>query len=277
MLSKNPKCSIIAVHGIGIGEETSRAGFSKALQVGVGLSDDFWKESVWEGVNDSIDSRFVSWVAKQIGRISIGPVNWDRNLPVWSNLGRLLIWFIRGLIKVFGRDMAKAAFDLSDDYFLYLLSKQGARIRKKVKKDICDFHKRCNAEFVLVAHSLGSLIAYDVLAESALSGKPLPVKALVTFGSPIEWSFKVRRALHLKEREYQKIGDVVWRNYYYKEDLVPLHRQISDTRLSTVSNNDQCLIWHKDSNAPTIANGLVSHCDYWKDLELAVQIRNLAC
>lgn len=270
-----PKYAVVAVHGIGTGGKTARAGFSKDLEACVDVNCVIWKEAVWEGLNDAIDSEFSSWVAQQIGRLTIGPVGWDETVSFWSNMKRLFCWSLRVIVKLFGRNIATAAFDLGDDYFLYLLTKRGAEIREEVRRNIEVLHAREKLEIVLVAHSLGSLIAYDVLAEAELSGNPLPVRALVTFGSPIEWSFKLRRFLRLKEREFQKIGKVLWENYYYKEDLVPLHRPILDGQLAEVSNADQCLEWHKDSNLPAPVDGLVSHCDYWKDSELAAQIRAL--
>ena len=138
------------------------------------------------------------------------------------------------------------------------------KLSKKPKKMLAYAGKHPQG-IVLVAHSLGSVIAYDILAEAHLNGETLPVKRLVTFGSPLGWTFELRKAEHKKELSYTSIGNVPWDNFYYVEDCVTLYEHLSKDRFSTVENIPLKL--------SASSSQIASHCAYWSDDVLASYVR----
>jgi hypothetical protein len=83
----------------------------------------------------------------------------------------------------------KNLIDLVGDVFIYRLGTAADEIRKAVRNQI---EKASNP--VVVAHSLGSVIAFDLLEEDVNEGKyatpknEWPFRDLVTFGSPLNLS-----------------------------------------------------------------------------------------
>ncbi|MCS7483814.1 hypothetical protein ACFFQW_38390 [Umezawaea endophytica] len=79
---------------------------------------------------------------------------------------------------------------------------------------------------VLVAHSLGSVVAYEMLA----ANPDWPVRALVTFGSPLGWSPQVFDRLTPGPCDGVGVwpgGVRVWTNVSFAGDVVALHKELS--------------------------------------------------
>lgn len=256
--------SVLAVHGIGAGSGRSRLGFSAELKKRVlsrlpEVPENNWQECVWEDLNDAMDER--------IGRIVDGlfrgpvlsgllgrPKKWKKALEVLAKLAKpQLEWLVRSIL------------DLGLDYAWYMDSDHGKRIRDRLRRRIDETVRSTGANPLLVAHSLGSVVAYDTLAESVLAGEPLPVAGLVTFGSPLGWTFDLREADGKKETSFKSIGTAEWRNCYYRQDCVPLYKELPNPfRGNSVKNVRLDL--------PPDVKPVASHCAYWTDQRFADRI-----
>lgn len=261
-MSKN--YGVVAVHGVGPGTEIDRKGFSMELKKRVcpDLKDaeTHWHEYVWEGLNEKIDCRVGGVVRKLLEDYKLvkktGGEGWLQKVRRWmANLS----------IDMLG-EIASVSLDLGLDFVLYLDSDHGQKIRDGLKEEILSCAKKHPDGIVLVAHSLGSVIAYDTIAEAQLEGSPLPVKWLITFGSPLAWTFDLRKAEGKKELAYTSIGGVKWKNFYYVEDCVCLYERLPKEQFQNVENVPLKL--------PTGSARIASHCAYWADDAFAEHIRN---
>lgn len=254
---------VVAVHGVGVGDGKSRAGFSSELRKRVFANESdaaqFWHECVWEGLNDTIDKQIVNVVQNLISGYS---------LPWTVSVGTKrdkIVHFFKAVFAnfglVIGGGIAEKALDLGLDFVLYLDSAHGDRIRNLLRDKILEVGKSNPDGVVLVAHSLGSVIAYDVVAEAELNGKPLPVRRLVTFGSPLQWTFELRKAEQKPECSFKSLGKTRWSNFYYPEDYVSLGKELPTSVFPSVENVRLEL--------PSDSSAAKSHCAYWSDDEFA--------
>ena len=157
--------------------------------------------------------------------------------------------------------------DLVSDFLLYLDTDHGKKIRARLKGDILKLAEVHPTGIALVAHSLGSVIAYDVVAEAVRDKQPLPIKQLITFGSPLAWTFELRNDDDKTEREFVSVGATRWTNFYYKEDYVPLHAPLPTAQFPTVENRLLKL--------PDGKSLFGSHTAYWNDEVFAAEVREL--
>ena len=264
--------SVLAVHGVGAGEGAARKGFSKELKKLVfpdeAEADRRWHECVWEDLNDDID-KYISGIVKEAvkeyelplepGETGTSKKVWDTLKPILANLG----------LHVLG-DIAEYALDLSLDFVLYLDSQHGRKVRDRLRTRIAEVADSNPNGIVLAAHSLGSVIAYDVLAEAHLNGEKLPVKHLVTFGSPLEWTNDLRKTEEKEESKFTSIGEIPWLNFHYKEDYVTRHRELSKEKFKEVDN---VLLSLPPTQAASAFATMKSHCAYWTDERLAKRLQ----
>ena len=263
--------SIIVIHGIGTGKGFSRKGFStplKKLVAQAANTENFvWREFVWETANDELDSRIGEIVRKVVkGPLLASLFGGDVMASPW----RKVVAAVGALVvreKV--SDMVCKAVDLGLDFPWYLDSINGKKIRNALRRKIRDVQKESGTDVVLLAHSLGSVIAYDCLAESSNEEDCLPVAKLVTFGSPLGWTFELRDLDDRPEREFKTIGGIPWRNYYYKEDYVPLYKGLGGKRFGKEVENVLLSL-------PENVKPHESHGAYWKDASFAKEILRLA-
>lgn len=255
---------IIVVHGIGGGDSATKRGYSDALRAAVLSGVDAetisacWREATWEGVNDQIDAHFKEIVTELIPQAN--PASREHYSKTWS--GTLQYWY-KCIANTFTNSMRKSIPTLVDyllDFPLYLGEPRGAEIRKKVKDTII-----ANPHSVLVGHSLGSLICYDILCEAHADGIDFAVDALVTLGSPIGWAKTVddERFISVKPAPIK----TTWINMYYPNDPVCLSKALNAEQFSGVCNVEL---------APTGSAGSVAHTAYWKDAVVAERIREQA-
>lgn len=85
-------------------------------------------------------------------------------------------------------------------------------------------------EIMLIAHSMGSIIAYDVLLDIEQSNTHLPNFHLMTIGSPLGFYFV--KAEIIKERGLEQLRTpekvAKWVNYADKRDVVAVDAHLSD-------------------------------------------------
>jgi hypothetical protein len=256
--------SIIVVHGIGGGDAETRRGFSNGLKSAVlsGTVSDptsvVWKEAVWEAVNDQLDNHVKNIVTQLIPAAKCAQR--DDYPKTWCGTIQYLGKSIANGLNYSMRKSFPTLVDYLLDFPLYLGEPRGAEIRKVVKEVI-----KANPHSVLVGHSLGSLICYDVLCESNLNGDPLAVNALVTLGSPIGWAKTVddERFIAVKPMPI----NITWINMYYPNDPVCLSKPLDGNHFTSVTNIEL---------VSSASVGLVAHTAYWNDATVATHIRKLA-
>ena len=93
---------------------------------------------------------------------------------------------------------------------------------------------------VLIGHSLGSVIAYDVTKQNIEQGKPLKIKTLITMGSPLKWVTDISRAENGEGGPIYpsklSLPGIRWINIYDKEDPIALKDELPDTMFRDVEN-----------------------------------------
>jgi len=240
---------VVVVHGVGVGDNRDRAGYSRSLsnavtdalrpviRVGpkevpvlnpVPETSIVWEEALWEGENDVVDDQIALAL----------------KLAVRSNLTRAL---------------AKKALDLLIDVPLYL-GPQGEYIRNVVKAVIAK-HPHC----VLVGHSLGSVISYEILrqAQEQDNFNCLPVSAFVTLGSPLSLLFSCLPPTSQMKKEFP----FKWENFYYPNDLVCARKPLDRMRYLSVCN-------HSLSAEMSWGD---AHTAYWSASTISDSIYRLTC
>ncbi len=236
---------VVVVHGIGSGENKDRAGFSTVLsrnvdelsrpvtRVGpfedvpkVNAANDpgnpdgiYWQEALWESENNTADA-VIEFITERF------------SLPGW---------------------LSREAIDLLTDVPLYL-GVNGSKIRKAVR-EVIEQHPGC----IVIGHSLGSVIAVDVLQEERLKdgANKLQVSGLVTLGSPLN--------LLGMRNKMEKAFPFKWHNYYYPSDPIAIKGGLKPARFPGVKN-------HKLNAGETFA---VSHTSYWSSTVLAFSVYKL--
>jgi hypothetical protein len=199
------KRPIVAVHGVGVGTDATRAGFSLELARGVATrrrrvtrvgrlpdgarvprdvetSGVLWEEALWESEHDAEDA-LVKAVLTGLGATP-------------AALSRL----------------THLSLDLLLDVPLYL-AESGPRIRRRVRSVIAA-HPGC----VVVAHSLGSVISADVLTRSFTFGSPLNLLGLRI---PLRDAFPF-----------------TWENFHYTADPICFGGALETERFPGVSNHE---------------------------------------
>ena len=260
---------VIAVHGIGVGTGRDRLGFSNELKTLVcndNLSATFtWDECVWEDLNDAIDKR-VGDIVRNLLKSYRLPWKFDAPSRI-GKIGQGIGIACANLAMAIGGDFLNMGFDLGSDFVLYLDSDHGQKIRDRLKHQILALAAKHQEGLALVAHSLGSVIAYDVVAQAVCNKHPLPVKQLITFGSPLAWTFELRNDEGKRECAFVSVGNTRWTNFYYEEDYVPIRKPLPETQFPTVENHLLKL--------PNGEKQFSSHTAYWKDAVFAAEVRKL--
>lgn len=106
-------------------------------------------------------------------------------------------------------------------------------LKNKLKKNL---KKYKSYEIMLIAHSMGSIIAYDVLRDIGHNGSnEISIKHFVTIGSPLGLPHVKHKII--EQRTYNKSSNIVrtpsivtgsWKNYADKKDRVAIDAHLSD-------------------------------------------------
>lgn len=285
------KYAVVVVHGIGTGTGKERGDFSLELKKGVAYANSecvsLWFEATWEGLNDSVDEEvrkvsdelFDSYIRdaeeeKRRVEESMSSVNVDSGWLVWKWIKKIYVSLTRKVSGVTPDALLKAkkimpnALDAVLDLPIYLGNDRAKVIRATVFAKI-DEAMGCGVEgIVLIGHSLGSVIAFDVLQEELSERKTSRIKALVTLGSPLEWVVKIRRAMSAEGVKLPlDICGTKWINYYDPQDPVPLRRALDSELFKGVENVE-------DVSGKKLID---AHCAYWKSQRIAEKIVRLMC
>lgn len=269
---KPPKYSVVVVHGICANNGSQQKGFSRKLAKRV-LGEDklraqFWHEAVWEKETDAADDKIHDAILRLMDAYDktaywrkarlAATKNWIVKVGIWAC--SFLVYIVR-LITI---DRLSTALDLALDLPLYLGEPRGGKIRQVVIDEIQKAQDENPDGVVLVGHSLGSVIAYDVVRDNLRSETPLKIKTLITLGSPLDWVTDIRKAEGEMEDGNCSLPGVKWINIYDEEDPVPIKDGLPIERFSDVDNTP-------------IRSGerlILAHTCYWENDEVAKVIRD---
>lgn len=264
------KYPVVVVHGVGGGDAKTRTGYSTKLRdrVFAGFTDaekaDAWLEAPWEGVNDNLDAairKILQGILDEAGRKNGKRL--AKHVTSWWTKTKL---FFGRTVLMAAKNVLPPLLDVLLDLPLYLDAVRSRKVRESVVNRIREV-----PDCVLVGHSLGSVICHDTLAEAVRDGAPLPVRALVTFGSPLQWIEELRQADDPAHRPGPLT--IPWTNLFYRTDPICRHRPLrSDTFPGVVNvplKRQPCCAGLWDS--------FTSHTAYWTDPTVAKTIRDYCC
>lgn len=112
-----------------------------------------------------------------------------------------------------GRDMGRRLLGFVRQVYRYLHHDIGERIRAEVRTELHRPEHR-----LVIAHSLGSVIAFDMLTRSDTGPGPDGLTTLVTCGSPLAWP-TIRHSLG-QDGPLQLPDGIDWLNLYAAGDIV---------------------------------------------------------
>ena len=264
------KYPVVVVHGAGRGDAKTRIGYSTKLRdlVLEGFGQDeregAWLEAPWEGVNDNLDAairKILQGICDEAERKSGKRL--AKHVTSWWTKAKL---FFGRLTLMAAKNVLPSLLDILLDLPLYLDAARSRKVREAVVKRIREV-PNC----VLVGHSLGSVICHDILAEAVRDGAPLPVRALVTFGSPLQWIEELRQADDPDHRP----GAIAipWTNLFYRSDPICRHRPLRPGTFTGVVN----VALKRQRRRAGIRDSFKSHTAYWTDPAVAKTIRDYCC
>ncbi len=280
--------AVIVVHGIGGGTGKERREFSSSLKSNVKKLlplnvDILWDEANWEKLNDAVDSviervvkdvssRYIKEVEKSIknqecsDRANSQTASKKRFSWLFSLFQEAALYFLRvklgslKLVEKFLPSIIDAAIDLP----LYMQKPKGDEIRNVVREAIANA-STCAEKVILVGHSLGSVIAFDIAAEELKKNPSCRLSALVTMGSPLKWVTEIREAESNGQEDVPRIESIPWVNFWDPADPVPERKGLDDKIFRGVINREV------KSGKELIG----AHCSYWTNMEIAQTIAKM--
>lgn len=280
--------AVIVVHGIGGGTGKDRREFSLPLKSNVKKllplnADIVWEEANWEKLNDAVDSviervvkdifsRYIKEVRKSIlhqkctDKTNSQTVLRKCFLWLFGLLQTAALYFLRiklGLLKIVEKYLPSVV-DAALDLPLYMQKPKGDEIRNVVRGAIANA-STCADKVILVGHSLGSVIAFDVAAEELKKNASSHLSALVTMGSPLKWVTEIRKAESNGQEDVPRIKSIPWVNFWDPADPVPERKGLDDKIFLGVDNREV------KSGKELIG----AHCSYWTNMEIAQTIAKM--
>jgi len=151
-------------------------------------------------------------------------------------------WFTRWFVRSFTPDVAAYFFDQDQ--------------RRRIQDRLRMWLSSGPGPFVIVAHSMGTIVAYDVLHEFARKGVSVPL--LVTMGSPLgieEIQQRVMQPLAVPGQ----VGH--WHNFAAKFDVVCIDRSLSDEFKPKTRITDHPITTTGILDNPHGVEGYLGHAD----------------
>lgn len=249
-MSINPYNSkkILVVHGINPGDESDIIGHTR-------LQKALHEHLVDNHIDHTVD--IVKY--ESINDIANTPLSLINNMFVKSLLAEAVIAY---------------TVDLVGDVFVYVRNSDPARqIRDRIKTAIMDNYYHKHDPLTIVAHSLGSLYAFDVMNEllidhpelfDANDRKTWPVQALITLGSPIGLVFFNDRQLVPFDVGQSQMR---WYNMFDREDPVVTGNIFGQkTHMCEIAEQYQTPGWEiKDIAVDNGSSWIKAHTNYWEN------------
>nr|BBH96077.1 hypothetical protein KTA_42760 [Thermogemmatispora argillosa] len=171
--------------------------------------------------------------AHRRGLIERGSVSGEqssqREMPPYSGGGlvwlhSLLVHILQGLERIFGAPRELLRLFVSDvDLYLH-----NAALRAQVMgRVLALLRQQADRSIIVVAHSLGTVVAYDVLN----THREIPIAAFITLGSPLGLSPFIYQELLPPVPPGQKhpfpTNVATWHNFYDPNDIVALVSELA--------------------------------------------------
>lgn len=284
--------NVVVIHGIGALRERGSS-YSWELQQNIrkhfGVDDPdaltFW-EVDWSDIGDALERQLIE--EKQVIPQNIVPAPWT---PLRHGLGEMLD-------KAFGASVEFRRFLLTGvgDVLIYRTPRGEQEIQTRLLEVILNIRTQLGAtdparpQYVsIIAHSLGSVVAYDVAAQLGghfrdrvaglglshffTMGSPLALFSLLAYRNPDETHYSERGVLLDRP---DRSGE--WLNFYDQQDVASFllekvypprpevtgrHYMIQDIRVQTGTFHAHTHYWANDDVAREIARRLRE--DYSKD------------
>ena len=261
---------VIVVHGVGRGDAKTRIGYSTKLRDLVlkefekAGRERVWLEAPWEGVNDNLDAaikKILQGILDEAARKNGKRL--AKHVTSWWTKARL---FLGRNVLMAAKNVLPSLLDVLLDLPLYLDAVRSRKVKETVVNRIREV-----PDCVLVGHSLGSVICHDILAEAVRDGAPLPVRALVTFGSPLQWIEELRQADDPAHRPGPL--EIPWTNLFYGTDPICRHRPLRSDTFPGVVN----VPLKRQPCCAGLLDSFTSHTAYWTDPTVAKTIRDYCC
>ena len=261
---------VIVVHGVGRGDAKTRIGYSTKLRDLVlkefekAGRERVWLEAPWEGVNDNLDAaikKILQGILDEAARKNGKRL--AKHVTSWWTKARL---FLGRNVLMAAKNVLPSLLDVLLDLPLYLDAVRSRKVKETVVNRIREV-----PDCVLVGHSLGSVICHDILSQAVRDNAPLPVRALVTFGSPLQWIEELRQADDPDHRP----GAIAipWTNLFYRSDPICRHRPLRPGTFTGVVN----VALKRQRRRAGIRDSFKSHTAYWTDPAVAKTIRDYCC
>jgi len=214
------------------------------------------------------------------------PLNFSVDLYRYEDKNDKVIRPAKQLMKLIGKSpvgvkLANSVMDVVGDVVISLADGGVAQeIRDGLKARILSYYEAGNPCYI-VAHSLGSIYAFDVVNElirddslfDRNSRKSWPVQGLLTIGSPIGLGmFKKGRSKIAALGQGSKL--LRWKNYWDRNDPVVsgsiFGKSVSGFEIAEkYINNSPDQGWFiKDIPVDTGKNWLPAHTAYWEDAKV---------
>lgn len=250
-VSPDKKRVVLVVHGVQLGEDAS-------------LNQDEMIRRAIESRLNGLDFEFAVDLYKY-ENIS------DASLSKLKNLSRIILRTGVGVI------LAPAVIDIVGDVTISLANNTTAnKIRQGLREKIMSYYEAGNPLYI-VAHSLGSVYAFDVINElidtNALFDRddPLtwPVQGLLTIGSPLGLSMFKKTGRNRANSLGKGSFSLSWRNYFDVTDPVVsgniFGKKLKGYKIAEKYKKDaRDFGWFiKDYPVDTGKNWLLAHTAYW--------------
>ena len=195
--------------------------------------------------------------------------------------GRKVKFFFNMLLKAIGQNVAAMAvdtiLDIAGDVFVYRDGDDAKDIRKKVTAEMGDRN-------ILVGHSLGSVVTFDILDElmrgqqyKDMAKADWPVESMVTFGSPLALKmFRSERGLP----DHGASEPFHWYNYFDHDDPIVSGNVFGlgyDEKepLNEAYNGDLDAGWHIHDRIVSTGFHLWAHTHYWRNQKICKRVAQL--
>lgn len=242
---------IIIIHGVQTGDNSSAInGPQKMEKALTGYIDGRAELSVAYPAYESINDETI----KSISII---------NDLILSRLNKAASTVADGLLEIVG------------DVYNYNYSDVGKSIRDYVRAEIED-----NPNCILVGHSLGSVICFDIIADMMrenrfkdLDRANWPIKSLITFGSPLALSM-FRNTRNIAPNNGNDIFN--WFNYSDRNDPVVsgniFGSEFEENHLMYDTYKDPNQMYHIHDRQIETGFHLLSHVNYWQNQHIIARI-----
>ena len=282
------KVAVVVVHGIGSGTGEERCAFSESLKKNVKMllpagEDPVWEEANWEKLNDDIDAiieRVLNGICKRYidatKKVLVQQELREKASPYKVSKCCIMRWVAAfcSWVRKFELKVKLMVIESADKYLpgiidaaidlpLYMQEPKGDEIRTVVRKAIARAKERAD-NVVLIGHSLGSVIAYDVAVEELAKKGNGRLAALVTMGSPLNWVTEIRKVGSNGWKPMPCTRAFPWINFWDPADPVPENKELDDKVFPVVRN-------------VKVESGqdIYAHCAYWDNKSVAHRISSM--